>query len=221
MTRDLLRAYRRQAADHDLSEHWSGPPELVDRLAARLAVGPSDAVLDVGCGVGGPARRLHQLTGCPVVAVDVLEAVVAEARRRTRDPGVRFAAAAASALPFVDASFEHLWALGVVAHVEDLDGFAFEAARVVRPGGVVALTEALWDGRRVPRFASTAPRPWRGLRVETVASSLEEAGLAVEVHPWPGDGIAGALEPSDEALRADLADGRLVPRLLLGRKAAS
>lgn len=218
---DLHRAYRRQAADHDMSDHWSGPPELVDRLAARLAVGSSGAVLDVGCGVGGPARRLRELTGCSVVAIDVLAAVVAEARRRTGDPGVRFAAAGASALPFADASFQHVWALGVVAHVEDLDGFAREAARVVRPGGVVTVTEALWDGRRVPRFASTAPRPWRGLTVETVASSLEAAGLAVEEHAWPGDGIAGALEPSDEALRADLGDGRLVPRLLLGRKGTS
>jgi SAM-dependent methyltransferase len=218
VTVDLARAYGAQAGDPDLSEHWSGPPGMVDRLANRLSVSPSDAVLDVGCGVGGPAHRLRMLRGCSVVGVDVVLPVVAEARRRGARAGrpLPVAVASAVALPFEGASFDQVWALGVLAHLEDAAGFAGEAARVLRPGGVVAVTEALWDGRRSPRFASTAPRPWTPVASRAVREALEGAGLSVEEDTWPGAGIPGALEASDPALRADLADGRLVPGLLLG-----
>ena len=218
MTTDLARAYGAQAADPGFSDHWSGPPAMVDRLANRLSVSRSDAVLDVGCGVGGPARRLRMVTSCSVVGVDVVLPVVAEARRRGARAGQPrlVAVASAAALPFEAASFDQVWALGVAAHVEDMAGFAREAARVLRPGGVVALTEALWDGRRRPGFASTAPRPWRPVTLRETWEALEGAGLSVEEDTWPGAGIPGALDASDPALRTDLADGRLVPRLLLG-----
>jgi SAM-dependent methyltransferase len=223
MHRDLAEVYRGQAADGARPEHWSGPPEMVDRLAEVVGVDAGDHVLDLGCGVGGPARRLQALTGCRVTGIDLLPDVVSEARRRSAAEGepLPVAAAAATALPFAPGSFDHAWALGVVAHLGDLEAFGREAVRVLRPGGVLAVTEAFWEGQRRPRFQETAPRPWRPLMVAELEEALLAVGLRVERRPWPGAGVPGALDASDLALRADLADGRLAPHLVLGRKAGS
>jgi SAM-dependent methyltransferase len=220
--RDIARVYGTQATDRMLSEHWSGPPAMVDRLAEELDVGPSDLVLDAGCGVGGPARRLRRLVGCRVVGIDLLVAVLREARRRSMEEGslVAFVAGSAAALPVGDGSVDQVWSLGVVAHL-DVRAFAGEAARVLRPRGILAVTEAFWDGRRTPRFEGSAPSPWKPLTVRALSAELRDAGVNVEVRAWPGHGIRGALDAEDADLRADLADGRLAPALVVGRKARS
>jgi SAM-dependent methyltransferase len=220
--RDLAQAYGSQATDGQLSEHWSGPPAMVDRLVAELGVGPSDLVVDVGCGVGGPARRLRRQAGCRVVGLDLLAPVLGEARRRSVEEGsaVGFVAGSAVALPVRDGSVDLVWSLGVVAHL-DVRAFAGEVARVLRSGGVLAVTEAFWDGRRVPRFAGSAPRPWRPVTVKALSAELRRTGITAEIREWPGAGLPGALEARDPELRADLADGRLAPGLVVGRKDGS
>ena len=155
--RSLHDVYVRQAA-WDGPEHWPGPPEMVERIAAITRPGPSDRVLDVGCGLGGPARRLAGLVGCTVVGVDVVEEVVRAAAARD-GAGARYAVARAEHLPFSDASVDQVWSLGALAHVPDVATFAASIRRVLRPGGWVAVTEAFWDGRRGPRFRGTARHP--------------------------------------------------------------
>jgi ubiquinone/menaquinone biosynthesis C-methylase UbiE len=178
-------------------------------------------VLDVGAGVGGPARRLARLVGCRVLAVDLLPEVIARgAGRAVHEDRVAYAAGSAAGLPVRSGAVDQVWSLGVVGHVPDIDAFCSETARVVRPSGTIALTEALWDGRRESRFSSSAPFPWRALTSEWLAAALRNAGFAsVRVLPWPGHGLPGSGPPSHPALAADLGDGRLVPRLLVGRRA--
>jgi len=216
----LLETYLRQAADPAAGEHWAGPPELVDRLASRLATRASDRVVDIGCGVGGPARRLAATIGCPVVAVDVLPAVLREARARSRQRAAPvFVAGTAASLPFRAAAFDQAWCLGVVAHVDGLDDLAAEVARVLRPGGRFCLTEALWDGKRPARFAATAPFPWKALTADQLAGHLARGGLVdVTVEPWPALDLAPPTAVRHAALRADLCDGRLHPALLTARR---
>jgi SAM-dependent methyltransferase len=216
----LLETYLRQAADPAAGEHWAGPPELVDRLAGRLATRCSDRVVDIGCGVGGPARRLAATIGCPVVAVDVLPAVLREARARSRGRAApTFVAGTACSLPFRAAAFDQAWCLGVVAHVDGLDDLAAEVARVLRPGGRLCVTEALWDGKRPARFVGTAPFPWNALTADQLAGHLARGGLVdVTVEPWPALDVAPVTAVRHAALRADLCDGRLQPRLLTARR---
>src|SRR5919108_378256 len=107
--------------------------------------------------------------------------------------GPRFVAGSAQALPIGEARVDQVWALGLVAHVPRIDAFARETARALRPGGVVAVTEAFWDGSRPPRFGASAPQPWRPLTEGAVAAALGAAGLdAVRALPWPGHGSPGA-----------------------------
>jgi SAM-dependent methyltransferase len=217
--RALREVYRGQAAAGG-SEHWSGPPGMVDRIAAALGTRPDHLILDVGAGVGGPARRLLAVVGCRVVAVELLpEVAAAGARRAAAGERLAYVAGSAMAVPIRSGAVDQVWSLGVVAHVRDVDGFCAEACRVLRADGTVALTEALWDGRREPRFSRSAPTPWRPLTVDQLVIALLGAGFgSVRELPWPGHGLPDSAPPSDPALAADIEDGRLRPRLLVATR---
>ncbi|MGH2661952.1 MAG: class I SAM-dependent methyltransferase [Actinomycetota bacterium] len=215
---DLREAYLTQAADLEAPVHWSGPPEMVDRIAAIVGTRPDHLVVDVGAGVGGPARRLAELVGCRVIAVDLLPELVARIEAPPGPGTVRGVAGTATALPFADRVADQIWCLGMVAHLPDLGAFAREVRRAMRPGGALAVTEAFADHQASARFAASAPRPWRALPTEELVHALHAAGLvSVEVHTWPGHGIPGALKTRDPLLSSDLAEGRLTPRLVLAR----
>jgi SAM-dependent methyltransferase len=214
---DLAEAYAVQAR-RIRTEHWSGPPEMVERIAALARTRAEDLVIDVGCGVGGPAKRLAGLVGCRVIGVDVVEQLVVAASvgAPTR---VRFVAGNALRLPIRSSSAHQVWALGVPAHVPDHDAMAAEIHRVLVPGGMVAVTEAFRAGHRMPRFASSAPQPWRAITVGAFMAALLDAGLEdARVHPWPGTGIPGSLDAENPALARDLREGALVPRLVMARR---
>jgi SAM-dependent methyltransferase len=199
------------------TEHWSGPPQMVERIVQIARTRRGDVVIDVGCGVGGPARRLAELVGCRVVGVDLLEALVRAASERGAS-GVAFVAGSARRLPIRSSSADQVWALGVAAHVPDHDAMAAEIRRVLRPDGTLAVTEAFWAGRREPRFASSAPKPWRATTIGGFMSALERAGLIdVRALPWPGRDVPGSLNAADPALARDLRHGVLVPQLVLAR----
>ncbi|HEX2069510.1 MAG TPA: class I SAM-dependent methyltransferase, partial [Actinomycetota bacterium] len=153
---DMAHAYLGQALAGD-REHWSGPPEMVERIAETVRTGPDDVVVDIGAGLGGPARRLAHLTGCRVFAVDPLLDVLLHGKRRAGavDEGERvtYIGGSAEALPLRSELADQAWSLGVVAHIEDNEKFAQEVFRVLRPGGVFVLTESFWEGRDAPRFA--------------------------------------------------------------------
>jgi len=105
-------------------------------LTTRLLGDPArQRVLDVGCGVGSIDRflsgRFAHLCG-----VDTAPEAVRRGGRE--NPGVTYAAADGGLLPFADASFDVVFAVCVPGRRID---FGFELARVVRPGGLVAVFE--------------------------------------------------------------------------------
>jgi len=191
---------------------------MVDRIATIVRTAREHIVLDVGCGVGGPARRLAQTVGCTVVGADVVEELVRIASRRAVS-GAAFLVGSADTLPIRSSSSDQVWLLGAASHVRDRDAMAGEIARVLRPGGALALTEVFWEGRHKPRFAATAPQPWSPTTLSGLMSSLEDAGLRdIAALPWPGRSAAGALRPTDPQLARDIRDGVLVPALVVATK---
>ena len=109
---------------------------LVDAIDAR----PTDRVLDVATGTGMVAQALHDRYGCTVVGVDQSADMLALAR--TRD-GVYEAIVEGHAenLPFPDAAFDHLSFTYLLRYVDDPAATMRELARVVKPGGRVAMVE--------------------------------------------------------------------------------
>lgn len=215
----LNELYIRQSMNSSSGEYWAGPPEMIDVLARVAATRSQDRVLDVGAGIGGSARHLASLVGCRVDAVDLVVPLLQLARARDHE-GVHYLGARAEALPFAAHSFDQLWCLGVVAHVEDRELFAREAARVLRPGGLTVLTEALWEGDLEPRFQRTAPDPWFAIRPHRLVNELKEAGFVrVDLHDWPGHEFQSLEVIEEPHLRADVLEARLVPRLILATNA--
>jgi demethylmenaquinone methyltransferase/2-methoxy-6-polyprenyl-1,4-benzoquinol methylase len=126
---------------------------LVSRVNAR----PVHVVLDVASGTAAVAIELARRYGCRVVGVDQSAEMLSEGRRRVDAAGLSSAVelreARAEALPFEDAAFDGLTFTYLLRYVDDADATMHELARVVRPGGAVAMLEFFEPPAPLPRIA--------------------------------------------------------------------
>jgi len=139
--------------------HARGFAATVD-LADRLPVERGDHVLDIGCGVGGPARYFAQRFGCKVSGIDITAPFVEAANKLTAllDLGdqVFIEQGDGERLPYDDDCFDGAYAQHVTMNVADRPRFFAEAWRVLRPGGFFALTEHALGPVGSPHH----PLPW-------------------------------------------------------------
>jgi demethylmenaquinone methyltransferase / 2-methoxy-6-polyprenyl-1,4-benzoquinol methylase len=114
---------------------------LVSRVEAR----PEDTILDVATGTAAVALELARRYGCRVVGVDQSAEMLAAGRARVRAAGlndrVELGEARAEALPYEDDTFAGLTFAGLLRYVDDPGATLRELARVVRPGGPVAMLD--------------------------------------------------------------------------------
>jgi demethylmenaquinone methyltransferase/2-methoxy-6-polyprenyl-1,4-benzoquinol methylase len=110
-------------------------------LVSRLEVGADDTVLDVATGTGMVARELVRRFGCSVVGLDQSPEMLAVARQRTRGLPVTLHEGHAESLPFGDGEFASLTFTYLLRYVDHPAATMRELARVVRPGGTVAMLE--------------------------------------------------------------------------------
>jgi len=126
---------------------------LVDRIEA----GPNDAVLDVACGTGAISLALARSYGCSVLGLDQSAEMLAEGRRRVAAAGlenrVRLEQGNAETLAFPDGAFDALTSGYLLRYVEDPAATLAELARVVRPGGRMAILDFGVPGNPVARAA--------------------------------------------------------------------
>lgn len=121
------------------------------RDLARLAdLTSGERVLDVGCGLGGPARTLAAEFGCRAVGLDRTPAFVRAARELTARVGMTDEVAVvhgdALALPFADGVFDAALLQHVTPNVPDEERLFAELAAALRPGGRLAVYEVFTDG---------------------------------------------------------------------------
>jgi demethylmenaquinone methyltransferase/2-methoxy-6-polyprenyl-1,4-benzoquinol methylase len=137
-------------------------------LVSRLAVGETDTVLDVATGTGLVARELVHRFGCSVVALDQSPEMLAVAAERTRGLPVRLVEGRAEKLRFADGEFGGLTFTYLLRYVDDPAATVRELARVVRPGGTIAMLEFA-----LPRGA------WKVLWELWVRAGLPAAGRLI------------------------------------------
>jgi SAM-dependent methyltransferase len=125
----------------------SGGKAATVRLARLVGAKPGSNVLDVGGGLGGPARTLAVEFGCQVTVVDPTESYVRAARMLTERLGledrVRHHVGNALDLPFATGEFDVVWTQNSGMNVADKERLYAGVHRVLRPGGRLALQEPM------------------------------------------------------------------------------
>jgi sarcosine/dimethylglycine N-methyltransferase len=143
------------------------------------------SVLDVGSGVGGPARFLAATYGCRVTGVDLSEAFVDAARYLTERTGqsgqVSFQTASALELPFDDGRFNLVLLLHVAMNISDRARLYREIRRVLKSGGRFATFDVVLNSGE-PHY----PLPWARtpatsflLTASATREAIERAGFRV------------------------------------------
>ena len=154
--------------------------DLIDFAGIQVGM----KVLDVGCGIGGPARTLAAECGCEVMGVDLTHEFIRAARSLTERVAMSsdcvFEQGSATDLPVADASFDAVWSQNMMMNVPDKAAFFAEVARVLKPGGLFAF-EAVLTGNgqalHLPTFwASSAAINFLVTHAELQAL-LDAAGL--------------------------------------------
>jgi SAM-dependent methyltransferase len=124
--------------------HARGFPATID-LADCLAVKSDFHILDIGCGLGGPARYFARRFRCKVTGIDITPVFVEAGNRLTTLIGmagqVTIEHGDGQRLPYADNIFDGAYTQHVTMNVADRRRFFCEAYRVLKPGAFFALTE--------------------------------------------------------------------------------
>jgi SAM-dependent methyltransferase len=128
-------------------------------LAAAAGLEPSTRVLDLGCGIGGPARYLAATFGCRVTGVDLSPSFIDAANYLTGRCGlsdrVTFQVGDALLLPFEEGAFDAVFLQHVAMNIANSSSLYAEMRRILAPGGRFATYDlVLRDGDVV------YPAPW-------------------------------------------------------------
>ena len=185
----------RQAGCGEGQINWSGLAALdqfhtrglaaTKELAEGLGPTAGDRVLDVGSGLGGPARYLAAVHGCHVTGIELTPLYVEAAAMLSRRTGLadrtRFVQGDALEMPFASESFDHAWTQHVAMNIPDKGRLYREIHRVLKKGGRLALYDIVADSGGPPHF----PVPWARtpetsflVTAEEIRKTLAGAGFA-------------------------------------------
>ncbi|MDP6366632.1 MAG: class I SAM-dependent methyltransferase [Nitrospinota bacterium] len=168
----------------------------LEKIGGLCGLSDSSAVIDVTCGKGGAALTLAEKFRCIVTGVEARANFAEEARRRAvfrdLDHFVNIVDAGPDHLPFDDFYFDLALRVGQTVPPASRETVA-ELSRIVRPGGWIALSEAVWKSgpQAAPGPAADEwPREFASNRMagmEERITEFREAGYAVDLAELESD----------------------------------
>jgi ubiquinone/menaquinone biosynthesis C-methylase UbiE len=134
--------------------------EATVEISGLMQAGPADHILDIGSGIGGPARYFASRLGCRVTGIDLTPEFCAVARRLTHaldlEDKVTFSVGDAVAMPYADGSFEGAYSMNVSMNIADKGALYREIHRVLKPRAWLVLSEIARGEGGEPEY----PTPW-------------------------------------------------------------
>jgi SAM-dependent methyltransferase len=170
-----------------VDEFHVGGLESTKELAEQMELRPGLRLLDVGSGIGGPARYFAAHHGCRVTGVDLTEEFIQVATSLTRlaklEALVDFRQASALQMPFDSVTFDRASMIHVGMNIADKDALFREVRRVLKPGALFAV----FDLVRTAPGPLSFPLPWAATEETSFVSTandyrdaLQRAGLQPE-----------------------------------------
>ena len=157
-----------------------GARTAIEDLAASMELKAGMRLLDVGCGIGGPARYFAE-RGCQVTGLDLTEEFVRVATSLTRmlklDEKAQFRQGSALEMPFSSGTFDGAYMIHVGMNIQDKAGVFREVARVLKCGGRFAIFDIMGKGKEALEF----PMPWAVDAATSFVGSVEDYRQALEI----------------------------------------
>jgi ubiquinone/menaquinone biosynthesis C-methylase UbiE len=143
-----------------VDEFHIGGRASTEELVGQLEITPGKHVLDVGCGLGGPARLVAQRFECRVSGIDLTSDYVETGNHLCEWVGladhVELRQSSALSMPFEDATFDAAYMIHVGMNIDDKEALFAEVSRVLRPGSKFAI----YDVMRTAEGELAYPLPW-------------------------------------------------------------
>ncbi len=223
----LLAALRAAGLDPDkqlsptdlagLDQFHTGGFSASRELLEMAKICSEDRVLDIGAGLGGPARQLASSLGCRVDCLDMSSDYCAGAKLLNRltglDGQIDVHQGNALGIPFPDETFDAVWMQNVGMNIADKKKLYAEIHRVLKPGGRYAFQEMAAGDKPTTYF----PLPWATdpadsclVRVEAMRAQLEASGFVAELFEDTSDAhlkktsVAAAATPSSTPSQLNL-----------------
>jgi arsenite methyltransferase len=201
-----------------------GGARLTARLVAALGVGPGALVADVACGAGAGALYAAEQTGCQVVGVDLAPVNIELATTAAAASGLagraRFVVGDADALPLEDASVDGVLCECALCAFPDKPAAVREIVRVLRPDGVLALSDMTAEPDHLP-IELRSLDAWIACigdarPLDALADLLGGDGLVVERRERHDAALRELIDRVDARLRVARALRSAIPATLAG-----
>jgi ubiquinone/menaquinone biosynthesis C-methylase UbiE len=134
-----IEAYDKKADHYDNTFDGKFTEKFKELLLEHIEVKENDSVLDVACGNGTLLSKINQKKVINGFGIDISSQMVQHAS--VRYPEFVFAVAACDKVPFGDSSMDNITVCAAYHHFPDIDGFAFEARRLLKPEGNLYIAE--------------------------------------------------------------------------------